>query len=112
MVCLTTHPLQMTLLGLLLWQGAFWGLTGGLLIGFSRMLSEFAYGPWSCGANSKCPLIICGMHYLYFAVILFIVSLFTILGISLFTDPVPDKHVSAVVRFSGINPQSQSPREQ
>uniref|UniRef100_A0A8C9JDR0 Sodium/glucose cotransporter 1-like n=1 Tax=Panthera tigris altaica TaxID=74533 RepID=A0A8C9JDR0_PANTA len=74
-------------------KGAFWGLTGGLLIGFSRMLSEFAYGPWSCGANSKCPLIICGMHYLYFAVILFIVSLFTILGISLFTDPVPDKHL-------------------
>uniref|UniRef100_A0A8C8XZ20 Sodium/glucose cotransporter 2 n=1 Tax=Panthera leo TaxID=9689 RepID=A0A8C8XZ20_PANLE len=74
-------------------KGAFWGLTGGLLIGFSRMLSEFAYGPWSCGANSKCPLIICGMHYLYFAVILFIVSLFTILGISLFTDPIPDKHL-------------------
>ncbi|KAF3813787.1 hypothetical protein GH733_018319 [Mirounga leonina] len=26
---------QVTPLGLLLWQGAFWGLTGGLLIGFS-----------------------------------------------------------------------------
>ncbi|XP_029778074.1 sodium/glucose cotransporter 1-like [Suricata suricatta] len=74
-------------------KGAFWGLTGGLLIGFSRMLFESAYGPWSCGANSKCPLIICGVHYLYFAVILFIVSLFTILGISLFPDPIPDKHL-------------------
>ncbi|KAF3813786.1 hypothetical protein GH733_018318 [Mirounga leonina] len=57
------------------------------------MLSEFAYGPWSCEANSKCPLIICSMHYLYFGVILFIISLFTILGISLFTDPIPDKHL-------------------
>lgn len=38
------------------------------------------------------------MHYLYFAVILFIASLFTILGISLFTGPILDKHVSAALR--------------
>ncbi|XP_047616947.1 sodium/glucose cotransporter 1-like isoform X4 [Phacochoerus africanus] len=74
-------------------QGAFWGLTGGLLIGFCRMVSEFAYGSWSCSANSSCPVIICGVHYLYFAVILFTISLFFILGISLFTDPIPDKHL-------------------
>ncbi|XP_058388235.1 sodium/glucose cotransporter 1-like [Diceros bicornis minor] len=74
-------------------QGAFWGLTGGLLLGFFRMMLEFVYGPWSCPANSKCPLVICSMHYLYFAIILFVVSLFTMLGISLFTDPIPDKHL-------------------
>ncbi|XP_014652810.1 PREDICTED: LOW QUALITY PROTEIN: sodium/glucose cotransporter 1-like [Ceratotherium simum simum] len=74
-------------------QGAFWGLTGGLLLGFFRMMLEFIYGPWSCPANSKCPLVICSMHYLYFAIILFVVSLFTMLGISLFTDPIPDKHL-------------------
>uniref|UniRef100_A0A8C0SXV0 Sodium/glucose cotransporter 1-like n=1 Tax=Canis lupus familiaris TaxID=9615 RepID=A0A8C0SXV0_CANLF len=74
-------------------QGAFWGLTRGLLIGFSQMLSEFAYGPWSCEANSKCPLIICSVHHLYFAVIPFIISFFTITGTSLFTDLIPDKHL-------------------
>ncbi|XP_072809112.1 sodium/glucose cotransporter 1-like isoform X1 [Vicugna pacos] len=74
-------------------QGAFWGLTSGLLIGFCRMVSEFSYGTWSCLANDKCPLIICSMHYLYFAIILFTISLFTVLGISLLTDRIPDKHL-------------------
>nr|XP_044631300.1 sodium/glucose cotransporter 1-like isoform X4 [Equus asinus] len=73
-------------------QGAFWGLTGGLLLGFFRMILEFIYGTWSCPANNKCPLIICSLHYLYFAISLFVVSLLTMLAISLFTDPIPDKH--------------------
>lgn len=87
----------MTLSGLLLWQGAFWGLTCGLLIGFLQMAFVLAYGPQTCSVKSKCPPIVCGMHYLYFAILLFLVSLFTILGISFFTDPIPDKHVSAAV---------------
>ncbi|XP_006768835.1 PREDICTED: sodium/glucose cotransporter 1 [Myotis davidii] len=74
-------------------QGAFWGLIGGLLIGFIRMVSEFAYGRHTCSADNKCPPIICGVHYLYFAIILFVISLLTILGISLLTDPIPDKHL-------------------
>uniref|UniRef100_M3XU98 Solute carrier family 5 member 1 n=1 Tax=Mustela putorius furo TaxID=9669 RepID=M3XU98_MUSPF len=41
----------------------------------------------------KNPLIICGVHYLYFAVILFIISHFTFQGISLFTDLILDKHL-------------------
>lgn len=45
--------------------------------------------------NRKCPRIICGVHYLYFAMILFAISLVTVLGISMFTVPIPDKHVSA-----------------
>uniref|UniRef100_A0A8B9YQW0 Sodium/glucose cotransporter 1-like n=1 Tax=Bos mutus grunniens TaxID=30521 RepID=A0A8B9YQW0_BOSMU len=74
-------------------QGAFWGLASGLVIGSCRMLSEFAYGPWSCSVNRKCPRIICGVHYLYFAMILFTISLITVLGISMFTVPIPDKHL-------------------
>ncbi|XP_045675757.1 sodium/glucose cotransporter 1-like [Phyllostomus hastatus] len=78
-------------------QGAFWGLIGGLLIGFVRMVSEFVQGPQTCASdNSKCPPIICRVHYLYFAILLFLVSLFTMLGISLFTDPIPDKHLHRI----------------
>lgn len=96
-----------TLSGLLVWQGAFWGLTCGLLIGFLQMVLVFAYGPQTCSVNSKCPPIICSVHYLYFAVLLFLVSLFTILGISLFTDPIPDKHVSAAATVPEGQPASQ-----
>ncbi|XP_006869353.1 PREDICTED: low affinity sodium-glucose cotransporter-like [Chrysochloris asiatica] len=74
-------------------QGAFWGLITGLVIGLIRMISEFAYGTGSCLAASNCPKIICGVHYLYFAIILFFVTILIVLGISLITKPIPDVHL-------------------
>lgn len=75
-------------------QGAFWGLVVGLLAGLGRMISEFAYGTGSCVAPSNCPFIICGIHYLYFAIILFGISAIVILAVSFMTKPIPDVHVS------------------
>ncbi|NXG54848.1 SC5A1 protein, partial [Hemiprocne comata] len=74
-------------------QGAFWGLIFGLLAGLSRMIAEFAYGTGSCVAPSNCPFIICGIHYLYFAIILFGVSAIVILAVSFMTKPIPDVHL-------------------
>ncbi|XP_032425933.1 sodium/glucose cotransporter 1-like isoform X1 [Xiphophorus hellerii] len=73
--------------------GAFFGLTIGLVIGLSRMITEFIYGTGSCVNPSDCPTIICGVHYLYFGMILFLVSCILILGISLMTKPIDDKHL-------------------
>ena len=74
------------------------------------MVSEFAQGPQTCSASRTCSPIICSVHYLYFAVLLFVISLLTMLAISLFTDPIPDKHVSAAVRPSGgVSSQSHVP---
>lgn len=56
-------------------------------------------------------MIICDMHYLSFAIFLFVVSLFTVLGISLFTDPIPDKHVSAAMRMVRGQPIVRHPSE-
>ncbi|XP_049644943.1 sodium/glucose cotransporter 1 isoform X2 [Suncus etruscus] len=74
-------------------QGAFWGLIIGFLIGVSRMIAEFAYGTGSCMEPSNCPKIICGVHYLYFAIILFSISIIIILVVSLLTKPIPDVHL-------------------
>ncbi|XP_047554192.1 solute carrier family 5 member 4 isoform X1 [Lutra lutra] len=74
-------------------QGAFWGLVTGLVIGLIRMIAEFVYGTSSCLATSDCPKVICEVHYLYFAIILFFVSVLVILGISLLTKPIPDVHL-------------------
>ncbi|XP_075048578.1 sodium/glucose cotransporter 1-like [Mixophyes fleayi] len=74
-------------------QGAFWGLIIGLLIGLSRMIAEFAYGTGSCVKPSSCPTIICGVHYLYFAIILFTATTIIVLAVSLMTKPIPDKHL-------------------
>ncbi|KAM4052049.1 sodium/glucose cotransporter 1 [Anomaloglossus baeobatrachus] len=74
-------------------QGAFWGLIIGLFIGLSRMITEFAYGTGSCVKPSNCPAIICKVHYLYFAMILFVSSCIIILAVSFMTKPIPDKHL-------------------
>ncbi|XP_075799278.1 sodium/glucose cotransporter 1-like [Microtus pennsylvanicus] len=73
--------------------GAFWGLILGLLIGLSRMITEFAYGTGSCMEPTNCPTIICGVHYLYFAIILFTITFIVVLAISFLTKPIPDVHL-------------------
>ncbi|NXP28720.1 SC5A1 protein, partial [Scytalopus superciliaris] len=73
--------------------GAFWGLIIGLLGGLGRMIAEFVYGTGSCVNPSNCPFIICGIHYLYFALILFGVSAIIILAVSYMTKPIPDVHL-------------------
>ncbi|KAM5311793.1 sodium/glucose cotransporter 1 isoform 2-T3 [Glossophaga mutica] len=73
--------------------GAFWGLVIGFLVGVARMITEFAYGTGSCMQPSNCPTIICGVHYLYFAIILFAISFIIILAVSLCTKPIEDKHL-------------------
>ncbi|XP_069850564.1 sodium/glucose cotransporter 1 isoform X2 [Dipodomys merriami] len=73
--------------------GAFWGLILGFLIGIARMITEFAYGTGSCMEPSNCPTIICGVHYLYFAILLFVICIITVLVISFLTKPIPDVHL-------------------
>nr|XP_060627440.1 sodium/glucose cotransporter 1-like isoform X1 [Anolis sagrei ordinatus] len=74
-------------------MGAFCGLILGLLIGLSRMITEFIYGTGSCAHPSHCPDIICKVHYHYFAIILFTISIATILTASFLTKPIDDIHL-------------------
>lgn len=66
----------------------------GLVIGLCRMFAEFAYGTGSCAVPSECPAVICKVHYLYFAIILFAISVTIILIVSFLTKPIDDVHVS------------------
>uniref|UniRef100_W5M062 Solute carrier family 5 member 2 n=1 Tax=Lepisosteus oculatus TaxID=7918 RepID=W5M062_LEPOC len=74
--------------------GAFWGLLGGLGMGLCRMVPEFVFGTGSCLFPSHCPPVVCGVHYLYFAVLLFFATATLVLTISYCTQAIPDKHVS------------------
>ncbi|XP_043542762.1 sodium/glucose cotransporter 1 [Chiloscyllium plagiosum] len=73
--------------------GAFWGLIFGLATGLSRMIPEFVYGTGSCVRPSNCPKIICGIHYLYFAIILFVATNVMVLIVSFLTKPIDDVHL-------------------
>lgn len=74
-------------------KGAFWGLIGGLLMGLARLIPEFSFGSGSCVRPSACPALLCGVHYLYFAIVLFVCSGLLTIVISLCTAPIPRKHV-------------------
>uniref|UniRef100_A0A7N6AQ03 Sodium/glucose cotransporter 2 n=1 Tax=Anabas testudineus TaxID=64144 RepID=A0A7N6AQ03_ANATE len=75
-------------------KGAFWGLIGGLVMGLSRMLPEFWFGTGSCIFPSSCPFLVCGIHYLHFAIILFFCTAVLVLLVSYCTEPIDDQHVS------------------
>ncbi|XP_035240168.1 sodium/glucose cotransporter 2 [Anguilla anguilla] len=89
-------------------QGAFWGLMGGLAMGLCRMVPEFAFGSGSCLFPSDCPSVVCGVHYLYFAVLLFFCTTVLVVIVSYCTPAIPDKHLHRLV-FSLRH--SKEPRE-
>lgn len=62
-------------------------------MGLARLIPEFSFGSGSCVRPSACPALLCGVHYLYFAIVLFICSGLLIIVISLCTAPIPRKHV-------------------
>uniref|UniRef100_A0A7N6FDG2 Sodium/glucose cotransporter 2 n=1 Tax=Anabas testudineus TaxID=64144 RepID=A0A7N6FDG2_ANATE len=78
-------------------KGAFWGLIGGLVMGLSRMLPEFWFGTGSCIFPSSCPFLVCGIHYLHFAIILFFCTAVLVLLVSYCTEPIDDQHLHRLV---------------
>ncbi|KAM4628155.1 sodium/glucose cotransporter 2 isoform 3-T3 [Polymixia lowei] len=77
--------------------GAFWGLMGGLLMGLCRMIPEFWFGTGSCLFPSDCPRLVCGVHYLYFAVLLFFCTSVLVLLVSYSSKPIEDQHLHRLV---------------
>ncbi|XP_024133167.1 sodium/glucose cotransporter 2 [Oryzias melastigma] len=77
--------------------GAFWGLIGGLVMGLCRMLPEFWFGTGSCTFPSQCPFLLCGIHYLHFAIILFFCTSVLVLIVSLCSEPIQEKHLHRLV---------------
>uniref|UniRef100_A0A669DUQ2 Sodium/glucose cotransporter 2 n=1 Tax=Oreochromis niloticus TaxID=8128 RepID=A0A669DUQ2_ORENI len=77
--------------------GAFWGLIGGLLMGLCRMLLEFWFGTGSCIFPSSCPYLVCGIHYLHFAIILFFCTSALVLLVSCCSEPIDDQHLHRLV---------------
>ncbi|XP_010896965.2 sodium/glucose cotransporter 2 isoform X2 [Esox lucius] len=77
--------------------GAFWGLMGGLAMGLCRMVPEFWFGSGSCLFPTDCPTLVCGVHYLYFAIVLFACTSVLTLLVSYCTPAIEDKHLHRLV---------------
>ena len=66
----------------------------GFIVGAIRMILDFTYQPPRCGDEDTRPSIIAKVHYMYFALILFWLTIITIVVISYFTEPMPEANVS------------------
>ncbi|XP_039252114.2 sodium/glucose cotransporter 4-like [Styela clava] len=85
-------PICSTYLLAILWTrtnepGAFWGLAVGLVFGLTRMLIEFTLPAPTCGHIDGRPEILTKVPFLYFAMILFMISMFVSIFVSLVTPP-------------------------
>ncbi|XP_074198103.1 sodium/mannose cotransporter SLC5A10 isoform X1 [Camelus bactrianus] len=68
-------------------QGAFWGLMAGLAAGAARLVLEFLHPALPCGRPDTRPAILGSIHYLHFAIALFVLSAAVVVAGSLLTPP-------------------------
>ncbi|XP_045592204.1 sodium/mannose cotransporter SLC5A10 [Procambarus clarkii] len=67
--------------------GAFWGLMIGFVIGMARMALDFYYGEPVCHEEDYRPVIIQKFHFMYFATLLFWLTVVISIIISMITKP-------------------------
>ncbi|NXV59722.1 SC5A9 protein, partial [Molothrus ater] len=77
--------------------GAFWGLMTGFVVGVVRMILDFIYSAPSCGEEDRRPAVLKDVHYLYFALILFVLTSIAILLVSLCTPPIPEEKLDGLM---------------
>jgi len=66
----------------------------GFIVGAIRMILDFTHLEPRCGEEDTRPSIIAKVHYMYFALILFWITVITIVVVSLFTEPMKEGNVS------------------
>lgn len=71
--------------------GAFWALLAGLVLGLARMITNIVYTAPECGIEDSRPWIV-RLHYLYFAIFLFWMTVAICGVVSYFTAP-PDEYL-------------------
>lgn len=74
-------------------QGAFSGLLTGMVLGLIRMVLDFIYPQPRCDQPDSRPAVVKYVHYLYFSMILGVVTLIVVVVISLLTEPPPEEKV-------------------
>ncbi|CAF0903357.1 unnamed protein product [Adineta steineri] len=91
-------------------ESAFWGLICGLIIGLIRFIWEFSYVVPSCELlhTDQRPAAI-KFHFLYFAILLFVLTYLITITISLLTRPIPEQCLYGLNIFDLNNPLKPTP---
>ncbi|XP_061080209.1 sodium/myo-inositol cotransporter 2 [Conger conger] len=81
-------------------MGAFWGLILGLLVGCVRMVLDFVYPAPLCHETDSRPSVVKYVHYLYFSIILSLLTAFITVVISLATEKPSEDQISGLTWFT------------
>ncbi|XP_071962661.1 sodium/myo-inositol cotransporter-like [Antedon mediterranea] len=68
-------------------KGAFWSLMAGFVTGIIRMILDWTWRSPPCWGEDHRPAITAKVHYMYFALILFVVTVLVNIIVSLLTEP-------------------------
>ncbi|XP_023677566.1 sodium/myo-inositol cotransporter 2 [Paramormyrops kingsleyae] len=91
-------------------KGAFWGLVVGLLAGFIRMVLDFVYPVPPCYEADLRPSVVKYVHYLYFSIILTLLTMGVVVVISLATDRPSPGQIDGLTWFTRIQRMGESSR--
>ncbi|XP_063861449.1 sodium/mannose cotransporter SLC5A10-like isoform X1 [Scylla paramamosain] len=83
-------------------KGAFWALMMGLFVGLIRLILDFSHPPPSCNEDEYRPLVI-QLNFMYFAMILFWITVLTAVVVSLFTEPPESFRVIRTTYFTRLD---------
>ena len=76
--------------------GAFWALMVGFVAGVTRMILNLIYMAPNCGELDERPFIV-QIHYMYFAIFIFWITVLICIVVSLSTDP-PKKYLVKCIK--------------
>ncbi|KAG5279927.1 hypothetical protein AALO_G00083080 [Alosa alosa] len=81
-------------------KGAFWGLLVGLIIGSVRMILDFVYPAPLCFEDDTRPAVVKNVHYLYFSMMLSVITMVIVVCVSLATEEPTPEQISRLTWFS------------
>ncbi|CAM4517895.1 unnamed protein product [Lepidochelys kempii] len=81
-------------------KGAFWGLLTGMLLGFIRLVLDFIYPQPQCGEPDHRPAVVRYVHFLYFSMVLSVITTVTVVVVSLCTEPPSEEMISHLTWFT------------
>uniref|UniRef100_A0A8C1VVH5 Sodium/myo-inositol cotransporter 2 n=1 Tax=Cyprinus carpio TaxID=7962 RepID=A0A8C1VVH5_CYPCA len=89
-------------------KGAFWGLIVGMVVGCTRMVLDFVYPTPQCYESDNRPDIIKYVHYLYFSIILTLLTLTVVVCVSLATEKPTPEQISRLTWYTRFDPVKES----
>ncbi|XP_067314489.1 sodium/myo-inositol cotransporter 2 [Pseudorasbora parva] len=89
-------------------KGAFWGLIVGMLVGCIRMILDFVFPTPLCYESDTRPDIIKYVHFLYFSIILTLLTLIVVVCVSLATEKPKPEQISRLTWYTRFDPVRES----